>query len=79
MTYLHKIFSDNSLIKYEYGAGTVEFKIDVLQDATLEERNLKVYFYENNSFTRLTSSAFQTVAKFIRENNFSGDYLRATH
>jgi hypothetical protein len=72
-------------MKYEYGknqeqyVGTIEFRIDVPKETKFEDREPKLAFYESNSFSRLTSSALQGIAKFIRENKFPDNYLRATY
>ena len=85
MVYLHKVSCHDNVMKYEYGemegeyAGTIEFKVNVPTGTNFEGREPKLSFYGDNSFSILTSSALQGIAKFIRENNFPDNYLRATH
>ena len=82
MTYLHRKKSDDKIIEYEYGAqeniyiGSISFDNS---KKDFSERNIKLIFYGNNSFCKLTTDALQTIAKFIREDNFPDNYLRATH
>lgn len=83
MVYLNKISSNKNQIVYSYGEkenktiGTIEFENNDSKD--LKEKNPRLYFEEGFSFNRTTSSALQAVSKFIRENNYPDNYLRATH
>lgn len=85
MLYLHKMKSDEGILKYEYGAedgnyvGNIQLKVNVPADTSFENRDLKLEFYGENKFSSLTSSALQGIAKFIRINDFPENYLRATH
>ena len=84
LVYLNKKSEDNRRIIYEYGSGenefigTIAFDIDN-PEAELSERNVNLEFYDGYSFCRLTTSALQGIAKFIREKSFPDNYLRATH
>ena len=85
MVYLHKMKSEEGILKYEYGAedgkyvGNIQLKINVPENASFESRDVKLEFYGENKFSILTSSALQGIAKFIRTNDFPENYLRATH
>ena len=85
MTYLHKISSDEHYVTYEYGPhensyiGTIKVQIDVPSNTPFSERDIYLEYYEDNSFCWQTSSALQGIAKFIRENMFPDNYIRATH
>ncbi len=85
MVYLHKKYFNKNRMCYEYGGsekeyiGTIEFDVNVSDNADFSDRNPKLKYYKGYSFCRLTTSALQGIAKFIRENNFPENYLRATH
>lgn len=85
MVLLRKKKSDEKRMIYEYGRndsefiGTIAFDVNVPNGTDISERNTELNYYEGYSFCRLTTSALQGIAKFIRENNFPDNYLRATH
>lgn len=85
MVYLRKKHIKENRMCYEYGKsqdeyiGTIEFDIDESVDKEFSERNPEIKFYEGYNFCRLTTSALQGIAKFIREDKYPDNYLRATH
>ncbi len=85
MTYLHKKSADGNRVVYEYGKeinihiGTIEFDIDQLAELGFNERTIKLKFYNGNSFCWHTGQALQAIAKFIRDDYFPDEYIRATH
>ena len=85
MVYLHKKYDNKRRVEYEYGGnekeyiGTIAFDIGVSVEKDFSERNPELTFYDNYTFCKLTVSALQGIASFIREDSYPESYLRATH
>lgn len=85
MVYLRKKYQNERRMCYEYGKnenefiGTIEFDVGISKNVDISKRNVDLKYYNDYAFCRLTTSALQGIAKFIRDNSFPENYLRATH
>ena len=83
MVFLEKIHISENRTAYKYGPskdeyiGTIEF--DTNSNKDFSKSNATLTFFEGHSFCRATSSALQSVARFVKEGKYPDSYLRATH